>query len=203
MSPNSTIFKMREKSKSVLKDGYLLKQGDTIKIQWHLRYFVLTKECLCYYRTEKRSEHEVPRGVIFFNDMSLYVENIPCDKSKTKYCLKIVKRSTENSNRTLVLSTFSEDERNDWLAQLLLAKAIALVCDRSWIGGNDSDVRPPKRSRSSTNSYFERLATAKKALRRYGRRLSGSSRGGCSFEEIRSKERYTHWRHTMIDLSAI
>lgn len=192
---------IREKPNAILKDGYLLKQGDVIKVQWHLRYFVLTKECLCYYKTEDDSDNEVPRGVIFFNDMSLFVDDVPCEKSKTKYCLKIVKRSTNISNRTLVLSTFCEDERNDWLSQLLLAKAMALVCDRSWIGGNDPEVKL-SRSKSTSSNYTERLSTAKQVIKRCGRRLSGSNRGGCSLEEIRSKTSMA-WRHTMIDLSVI
>jgi len=201
---------IKEKSKTILKDGYLLKQGDVFKLQWHLRYFVLTKECLCYYKNEEESLQEVPRGVIFFNDMSLFVEYVACEKSKTKYCLKIVKRSTNTSNRTLTISTFCEEERNDWLAQLLLAKAMALVCDRSWIGGNDPELlttRPrSKTPPTSTTYYTEKLATAKQAIKRCGRRLSGSNRGGCSFEEVRRRKRSTTnvaWRHTLIDLTAV
>lgn len=195
---------IRENSNAILKDGYLLKQGDVIKVQWHLRYFVLTKECLCYYKSEEESDHDVPRGVIFFNDMSLFVEDVACEKSKTKFCLRIVKRSTNTSNRTLVLSTFCEDERNAWLAQLLLAKAMALVCDSSWMGGNDPEVKPC--TKTPPFNYSDKLATAKQVIKRCGRRLSGSNRGGCSFEEIGNRKRSktnVAWRHTLIDLTVV
>lgn len=198
---------IKEKNEAIMKDGYLLKQGDVLKVQWHLRYFVLNKECLCYYKNEEESIEQVPRGVIFFNDMSLFVEDVACEKSKTKYCLKIVKRSTNNSNRTLVIATFCEEERNAWLAQLLLAKAIALVCDRSWIGGNDPEIRPRTKTPSTSPTFYtEKLATAKQAIKRCGRRLSGSSRGGCSFDEISNRKRSTTnvaWRNTLIDLTAV
>ena len=74
----------------ILKHGYLLKQSDLLK-QWNLRYFVLSKECLCYYKTEEQSVEDVPKEVIFFNDMSLYIDELP--EKQTKYCLKLVKRS--------------------------------------------------------------------------------------------------------------
>ena len=92
---------------STLKHGYLLKQSEVLK-QWHLRYFVLSKECLCYYRTEEESLENAPKEVIFFNDMSLYIDELP-DK-QTKYCLKLVKRSLSPSitARSYFLSCFSE-----------------------------------------------------------------------------------------------
>ena len=67
----------------ILKHGYLLKQSDLLK-QWNLRYFVLSKECLCYYKTEEQSVEDVPKEVIFFNDMSLYIDELP--EKQTKYC---------------------------------------------------------------------------------------------------------------------
>jgi len=198
--------RISENPESILKNGYLLKQGDIIKLQWHLRYFVLTKECLCYYKKEENSEQDVPKGVIFFNDMSLFVEDIASDKAKTKFCLKIVKRSTNMSNRTLVLSTFCEDERNQWLAQMLLAKAMALVCDRSWIGaGNDSESKPRPKS-PTVNNRSELFSTAKGVLNKCRRRLSSSNRRGCSFEELSTRKRSKSnlaWRYTMADLTVV
>ncbi|XP_031562049.1 SH3 domain-binding protein 2-like [Actinia tenebrosa] len=198
--------RIRENTDAVLKDGYLLKQGDVIKVQWHLRYFVLTKECLCYYKSEEDSDEDVPKGVIFFNDMSLFVEDISSEKqSKKKFCLRIVKRSTNSSNRTLVISTFSEEERNDWLAHILLAKAMSLVCDQSWIGGNDPEKIEQKSPTASISSYSDKFASAKEVLHRCKRRLSGSNRGGCNLEELnrRSKNLNPTWRHTLIDLSIV
>ncbi|EDO48223.1 predicted protein [Nematostella vectensis] len=193
---------IKQNNGPVLKNGYLLKQGDMIKLQWHLRYFVLTKECLCYYRTEKDSEIETPREVIYFNDMSLYIEEISEKQPKTKYCLRLVKRSSSTS-RSLLLSCFSEEERNEWLAQILQAKAMSLVMDRSWIGGNDPEI-PKSVDSVSSSFYSEKLASAKEVLQKCRRRLSSSNRGSCTFEEIRRSSTTTanpSWRHTLIDLS--
>ncbi|XP_032219817.1 pleckstrin homology domain-containing family A member 6 [Nematostella vectensis] len=173
---------IKQNNGAVLKDGYLLKQGDMIKVQWHLRYFVLTRECLCYYRTEKESEKETPREVIFFNDMSLYIEEISDKQPKTKYCIRIVKRSVSGV-RSILLSCFCEEERNEWLAQLLLAKAISLTRDLSWIARDNSE-RPCSVEISSSSYYSEKLVSAKEAFNKCRRKLSSSGRSVCSLEEL-------------------
>jgi len=163
---------MKSSSGNVLKRGYLLKQSEVLK-QWHLRYFVLSKECLCYYRTEQESKENAPKELIFFNDISLYIDELP-DK-QTKYCIKIVKKSLSPklATRTLFLCCFSEHERNEWLSQILHAKAIALVVDpAAWIGSQDRsteclDFEPPPISASAA-----RRASAKQVLQRCRRKLS-------------------------------
>ena len=163
---------------TTLKHGYLLKQSEVLK-QWHLRYFVLSKECLCYYRTEKESLESAPKEVIFFNDMSLYVDELP-DK-QTKYCLKLVKRSLSPkiTARTFFMCCFSEHERNEWLSQILQAKAIALVVDpATWMGNQEA---------SAVNMDFELvnsgssmgLASAKEIFKKCRRKISssGSTKG--------------------------
>lgn len=130
---------MRGESKqAILKCGYLLKKSEFLK-KWNLRYFVLSKECLCYYQNEEESRRGVPKGLIFFNDMSVYIDELP-DK-RSKYCLKIVKKSfsSQSVSRTYLFSCFSERERDGWLAEILYAKAVALVmAPTSWIGRRDS-----------------------------------------------------------------
>lgn len=130
---------MREERKqAILKCGYLLKKSDVLK-KWNLRYFVLSRECLCYYQNEEESRTGVPKGLIFFNDMSVYIDELP-DK-RSKYCLKIVKKSLspQRASRTYLFSCFSERERDGWLAEILYATAEALVMDpTSWIGRRDS-----------------------------------------------------------------
>lgn len=171
--------------------------------QWHFRYFVLSKECLCYYRTEQESKYEVPRELIFFNDMSLYVENIP--EKRTKYCLRIVKKSPMTSlraSRTLLVCCLSENERNSWLSKILHAKAISLVSDRSWM-----NERKRAGSEGSTDSGPER-STAKEALHRCKRKLSlGANRASYSVEEFcRSRTKTnlnSHWRNTLMDISIV
>jgi len=172
---------MKSSSGNVLKRGYLLKQSEVLK-QWHLRYFVLSKECLCYYRTEQESKENAPKELIFFNDISLYVDELP-DK-QTKYCIKIVKKSLSPklATRTVFLCCFSEHERNEWLSQILHAKAIALVVDpAAWIGSQDTsteclDFEPPPISASAA-----RRASAKQVLQRCRRKLSlgGNTRADC------------------------
>ena len=155
----------------ILKQGYLLKKSELLK-QWNLRYFVLSKECLCYYRNEQESKTDAPKEFIFFNDMSLYIEELP-DKH-TKYCLKIVKESLspKTSSRTYLLCCFSEEERNEWLSQILLAKAMALVMDpTAWIKNQDTQTEVlnfelPNLARA------DRITSAKEVLRRCQRKLS-------------------------------
>ena len=164
---------------NVLKTGYLLKQSELR--QWQRRYFVLTKGSLCYYRKEENAVRDAPRGLIFFNDMSLYIEDI-FDK-QPKYCLKIVKHSvtTPKIPRTFTLCSFSQQERNEWLSQILLAKATALVLDRSWMGGND-----PEKTNTTPKGCASPMMTARGAIQKYRRRLSvGTIQSSCLFEELR------------------
>ena len=115
------------------KSGYLLKQGD-VKRGWKQRFFVLTNDSLCYYHTEEEASRSVPKELIPFNDMSLFIDDV--DEKQPRYCLKLVRRSTTppGTPRTLTLCSFSQKERNDWYTEILLATAIALVHDRSWMG---------------------------------------------------------------------
>lgn len=194
-------MKQFEEENRVQKEGYLLKQGDFIK-QWHFRYFVLSKECLCYYKTEDESKCEGPKEIIFFNDMSVYVEDLP--EKRKKYCLKIVKRfhTTLKAPRSIVICCSSEEERNAWLSKILQAKAVSLICDRSWV--NDSKQRSVSES-SSEDSNFDRT-TARKVLYRCKRKLSlGSSRASYSFDEFCRSQLKTNldprWRNTLMDIS--
>ncbi|KAJ7377568.1 hypothetical protein OS493_028126 [Desmophyllum pertusum] len=158
--------------RSPLKQGYLLKQSDVLK-QWHRRYFVLTKECLCYYRTEKESLEHAPKEVIFFNDMSLYIDELP-DK-QTKYCLRLVKRSLSPkiTARTFFLCCFSEPERNEWLSQILHAKAIALVVDpTAWMGRQEASTEDMDFELSSSGSSVTKITSAKEVLQKCRHRLS-------------------------------
>ncbi|KAL9959447.1 hypothetical protein ACROYT_G032772 [Oculina patagonica] len=155
----------------ILKHGYLLKQSEVLK-QWHLRYFVLSKECLCYYRTEKESLENAPKEVIFFNDMSLYIDELP--EKQTKYCLKLVKRSLSSkiTARTFFLCCFSEHERNEWLSQILQAKAIALVVDpTAWMGNQEASTEEMDFELANSSSSAK-LASAKEILQKCRRKLS-------------------------------
>ena len=159
-----------------LKHGYLLKQSEVLK-QWHLRYFVLSKECLCYYRSEKESLESAPKEVIFFNDMSLYIDELP-DK-QTKYCLKLVKRplSARITARTFFLSCFSEHERNEWLSQILQATAIALVVDpATWMGNQEASAKDTDFELVNSGSSVG-LTSAKEIFQKCRRKISSGSHG--------------------------
>lgn len=159
----------------ILKHGYLLKQSDLLK-QWNLRYFVLSKECLCYYKTEKQSVEDVPKEVIFFNDMSLYIDEL--SEKQTKYCLKLVKRSVSAgkiATRTFHLCCFSEHERNEWLSQILHAKAIALVVDpTAWMGNQEASTQDMDIELANSAGSVK-LAPAKVILQKCRRKLSLSA----------------------------
>ncbi|KAL9959446.1 hypothetical protein ACROYT_G032771 [Oculina patagonica] len=162
-----------------LKDGYLLKQSEVLK-QWHRRYFVLSKECLCYYRTEKESLEDAPKEVIFFNDMSLYIDELP-DKH-IKYCLRIVKRSLSPKipARTFLLCCFSELERNEWLTQILQAKAMALVSDpTAWMGSKrqKQTTEPLDFELANSGQSNVRFSSAKDVLQKCRSKLSLSRDG--------------------------
>lgn len=160
--------KMKDTYRKPIKQGYLLKQSQVLK-KWHLRYFILSKECLCYYRTEKESLEDAPKEVIFFNDLSMYIDEFR-DK-QTKYCLRIVKRSfsAKIPARTFLLCSFSEDERNEWLTGILHAKAMTLVADpTAW-------MQSERQEKSTEHLDFElahsrlssvRLASAKDVLQK-------------------------------------
>ena len=66
--------------RSVLKKGYLVKQGHWVR-NWKRRSFVLTSDSLDYYETEGARK---PRGRIFVRDI-LGVEGIP--ESSTSFKL--------------------------------------------------------------------------------------------------------------------
>lgn len=112
----------------ILKRGYLLKKSGVLK-KWKLGYFVLEKNRLCCYGTEKEWIEGAPKEVIFFNNISVYILNIP---SHPRYCIKIVKRIRSNkivSRTTHFLCCLCEEERNKWLYEILYAKATTLL---SW-----------------------------------------------------------------------
>ena len=171
---------MKGANGQILRAGYLLKQSRDVLKQWNRRYFVLSKECLCYYHTKEESLENAPKEVIFFNDMSLYIDELP-DK-QTKYCLRIVKHSLSPkiTDRTIFLCCSSQEERNDWLTQILHAKALALVVDpTTWV----EDKRPEKLTEdvdfefhSSGGQTSVRLTSAKEVLQKCRRKLSIGTR---------------------------
>ena len=113
----------------ILKHGYLCKKSGVLK-KWKLGYFVLGKDCLCCYHNEKEWEEGVPKDIIFFNDISVYILDIL--DSQPRYCIKIVKKTRSNKmvhRKTHLFCCFCEEERNKWLSEILYAKATTLISD--------------------------------------------------------------------------
>lgn len=198
----------KKQNRCILKKGYLLKKSELLK-KWNLRYFVLSKECLCYYESELKSNEDAPKELIFFNDMSVYIDELP--GKHTKYCIKIVKKplSSKVTPRAYTVCCFTEEERNEWLAQILLAKAMALVMDPAWVGNSESpsDISNLERSKSAPESYF---TSARDVIQKCRRKLTlkGSLRHSpscTSFSDLNANMNLSvnsHWKGTLTSISA-
>ena len=196
-------------NRGILKQGYLLKKSEVFK-KWNLRYFILRKECLCYYQTEQESKENAPKELIFFNDMSLYIDELP-DK-QTKYCIRIVKKSVSHktASRTYLLCSFSEEERNEWMSEILHAKGIALVVDpTSWIVNQQTSTECLDFDQPSLASAAKR-PSAKEVLQKCRRKLSLGRRmrhfPSCmSLYDLNANKTFTvnpHWKNTLMNLTA-
>lgn len=113
----------------ILKHGYLRKKSGVLK-KWKLGYFALGKDCLSCYHNEKEWEEGIPKEIIFFNDISVYILDIL--DTRPRYCIKIVKKTHSNKmvhRKTHLFCCFCEEERNKWLSEILYAKAITFIRD--------------------------------------------------------------------------
>jgi len=198
----------KKPNRHILKKGYLLKKSELLK-KWNLRYFVLSKECLCYYESELKSNEDAPKELIFFNDMSVYIDELP--GKHTKYCIKIVKKSLSSkvTPRAYTVCCFNEEERNEWLAQILLAKAMALVMDPAWVGNSESpsDISTLERSKSAPESTF---TSARDVIQKCRKKLSlkkslRHSTSCTSFPDLNGNMNLSvnsHWKGTLASISA-
>eukprot|EP00736_Rhodelphis_marinus_P010257 Rmarinus@m.3459 len=101
------------------KEGYLKKQGGTIKT-WKSRYFILDNKSLYYYKDQRS---DIPLGLI-----PLYASHVKRAKEKSTYCFGIeplVARENvsnpKDANRVYYLVATNEKEMNDWMDTIIQA----------------------------------------------------------------------------------
>lgn len=166
----------------ILKHGYLRKKSGVLK-KWKLGYFALGKDCLCCYHNEKEWEEGIPKEIIFFNDISVYILDIM--DTQPRYCIKIVKKTHSNKmvhRKTHLFCSFCEEERNKWLSEILYAKAITFICDPNECTSKNEKISKRKSSNvesSSSSSEVESgsvIANSQGVLKRH-RRKSWSGAG--------------------------
>lgn len=166
----------------ILKHGYLRKKSGVLK-KWKLGYFALGKDCLCCYHNEKEWEEGIPKEIIFFNDISVYILDIL--DTQPRYCIKIVKKTHSNKmvhRKTHLFCSFCEEERNKWLSEILYAKAITFICDPNECTSKNEKISKRKSSNvesSSSSSEVESgsvITNSQGVLKRH-RRKSWSGAG--------------------------
>lgn len=166
----------------ILKHGYLRKKSGVLK-KWKLGYFALGKDCLCCYHNEKEWEEGIPKEIIFFNDISVYILDIM--DTQPRYCIKIVKKTHSNKmvhRKTHLFCSFCEEERNKWLSEILYAKAITFICDPNECTSKNEKISKRKSSNvesSSSSSEVESgsvITNSQGVLKRH-RRKSWSGAG--------------------------
>lgn len=166
----------------ILKHGYLRKKSGVLK-KWKLGYFALGKDCLCCYHNEKEWEEGIPKEIIFFNDISVYILDIL--DTQPRYCIKIVKKTHSNKmvhRKTHLFCSFCEEERNKWLSEILYAKAITFICDPNECTSKNEKISKRKSSNvesSSSSSEVESgsLITNSQGVLKRHRRKSWSGAG--------------------------
>lgn len=163
----------------ILKHGYLRKKSGVLK-KWKLGYFALGKDCLSCYHNEKEWEEGIPKEIIFFNDISVYILDIL--DTQPRYCIKIVKKTHSNKmvhRKTHLFSCFCEEERNKWLSEILYAKAITFIRDPNECISIKQKISKRKSSNgesSSSSSEVEGGSVSQGVLKRH-RRKSWSGAG--------------------------
>lgn len=95
----------RTPSSLILKEGFLYKKGGIIKI-WSRKYFVLTRESLCYFKRE--SETSEPIGRVFLSD----VVNIATEGLETKRAFVF---ALLTKRRGTLLQCSNNEDREGWI----------------------------------------------------------------------------------------
>ena len=92
-----------------MKEGYLVKKGNSIKNDWKKRYFVLKADSILYYATRNDTE---PLGIIKLITLSVLASNLK------QNCIQFT-----TPNRKYFAYAANGSEMNDWLNQILEAKS--------------------------------------------------------------------------------
>jgi len=98
--------------RSIDKEGYLDKKGDTVNRSYKRRWFVLKGNLLFYF--EKPSEKQ-PVGMIILENCSVEVS----DADRYSFCIRF--QSNQASTRTYTLSADNDNEMERWMKSITSA----------------------------------------------------------------------------------
>lgn len=93
----------------ILKDGFLYKKGGIIK-SWSRRYFVLSPQSLCYFRSEDHEKME-PLGRIFLSD----IVSISTEGTEKKKAFVFV---LHTKKRAVLLQGANTEDRDKWISAI-------------------------------------------------------------------------------------
>ncbi|KAG0247166.1 hypothetical protein BG011_001916, partial [Mortierella polycephala] len=113
-APGSGLVTGEQLESKVVRQGYLLKLGNTYKT-WRKKWFVLRGDKLTYYKNQKEYQ---PHGIIPLSTIIDCLQTDPVSKHK-QYCLRIV-----TAKRSFVCCAPDEDTLLQWL------DALHVECDR-------------------------------------------------------------------------
>ncbi|KAF9181615.1 hypothetical protein BGZ51_005282 [Haplosporangium sp. Z 767] len=113
-APGSGLVTGEQLGSKVVRQGYLLKLGNTYKT-WRKKWFVLRGDKLTYYKNQKEYQ---PHGIIPLSTIIDCLQTDPVSKHK-QYCLRIV-----TAKRSFVCCAPDEDTLLQWL------DALHVECDR-------------------------------------------------------------------------
>ncbi|KAG0351290.1 hypothetical protein BGZ54_003329, partial [Gamsiella multidivaricata] len=123
-APGSGIVTAEQVESKVIRQGYLLKLGNTYKT-WRKKWFVLRGDKLTYYKNMKEYQ---PHGIIPLSTIIDCLQTDPVSKSK-QYCLRIV-----TAKRAFVCCAPDEDTLLQWL------DALQVECDRVQIEAQEEAI---------------------------------------------------------------
>jgi len=92
-----------------VKEGFLTKQSGVVNLVWRVRYFVLTRDYLSYFREKNRDEPA--RWKIFLHDAKLQLE--PDDAFNKAFTFSIIQ-----NNRKYTIAASSKEEMEGWVNTL-------------------------------------------------------------------------------------
>ena len=90
----------------ISKEGFLFKKGGVIK-SWSRRYFVLSPQSLCYFRSEAHEKLE-PLGRIFLSD----IVSISAESTEKKKAFVFV---LHTKKRAVLLQGANNEDRDKWV----------------------------------------------------------------------------------------
>ena len=93
----------------ILKEGFLYKKGGIIK-SWSRRFFVLSHQSLCYFRSEDHEQLE-PLGRIFLSD----IVSISSEGNEKKKAFVFV---LHTKKRAVLLQGSNTEDRDRWVEMI-------------------------------------------------------------------------------------